>query len=66
LNKKDLMQIVNHYANNEEFETAKRFIHNFPMKSVDREKEIKRIDKLKKEARKPVKKVKDWRPNLKD
>jgi hypothetical protein len=45
-NKKELMEVVNHYKENGEYETAKRFLKNFPMKTVNIGKEIEKIEKL--------------------
>jgi hypothetical protein len=50
--KPDLLKVVKHYKDAGEYDTAIRFIRNFPMKNVNAAEEIKKIENLKKGIKK--------------
>jgi ferritin len=51
--KKDLMEIVDHYKKESDYDSAINFLENFPMKNVDMNKEIKKINDLKYKINEP-------------
>jgi ferritin len=51
--KKDLMEIVDHYKKEGDYDSAINFLENFPMKNVDMNKEIKKINDLKYKINEP-------------